>query len=324
MTGAAPNASPPIVFVQQGRAFYFPTVLVQAARRCSSSKIHLISDVAPAAFLPADVRDRMQWTPSSTVNHAAYAFRQHYVHLSVNRPWLEQFCFERWFMIRELCRLHGLTSIIHLDSDVLVESDVGQVLAQRNGPKVMFSRRMGPHVAFFREMAQLDSLCEDILDTYRTPEAVEGLRTTYAAIRERGQMGSISDMFFLTRLAERAGDAYGDTFSVVNDTFFDHCMGMKEGYKSRFGTKIVTHRRGLSYCKSLDTGKWVRVHALHFQGVTKIWMALHADVLTAGDAWRSLALWCQGGVSYVSRVHRYALRKAMGIWRRWNAQSKVH
>ena len=321
MTTAAPPKCPPIVFVQRGVAFYFPTVLVQAARRCASSQIHLISDVDPTSFLPRDARARVIWTPSATLEHAADEFRRHYVHLSVNRPWLEQLCFERWFMIRELCRLQGIDSIIHLDSDVLVESDVGKVLAQRTGPKVMFSRRMGPHVAYFREIEQLNRLCEDILTTYRSPQAVQGLRNTYQAIRDRGQMGSISDMFFLTRLAETADDEYGDTFDVVNLEFFDHCMGMQEGYRTRFGTKIVKYHGDSAYCQSLATGEWIRVHALHFQGVTKIWMAQHADIRNAQDAGRSLWLWCRGAISYAARSHRYVMRKVTTLWRRWTAVS---
>ena len=321
MTTASSSNAPAIVFVQRGLAFYFPTVLVQATRRCASSQIHLISDVDPASFLPEDARARVAWTPSSTLDHAADDFRRHYVHLSVNRPWLEQLCFERWFMIRELCRLQRLTSIIHLDSDVLVESDVGRHLSQRTGAKVMFSRRMGPHIAYFRDVAYLDSLCEVILGTYRTPEGLDGLRKTYGAIRARGQVGSISDMFFLERLANSASDDYGDTFQVVDGEFFDHCMGMTEGYRSRLGTKLVHYRGDDAYCQSLATGDWVRVLALHFQGVTKIWMAWHADINNAQDARRSFWLWCRGAVSYVSRAHRYLIRKATIMWRRLGARA---
>jgi hypothetical protein len=315
-----PSASPPIVFVQRGLAFYFPTVVVQAARRCVSSQIHVISDVDPGTFLPPALRTRVHWTPSADLDAAADDFRRHYVHLSVNRPWLEQLCFERWFLIRELCRRRGFDSVIHLDSDVLVESDVGRHLVQRVGRTVMFSRRMGPHVAYFREIAQLERLCDDILGTYRSPEGLGGLRQTYQAIRDRGQFGSISDMFFLERLANAAGDGYGDTFEIFNGEFFDHCMGMKEGYASRFGTKIVRHRGDAAYCHHLATDTWPRVLALHFQGVTKIWMACHADIRDLNDAYRSTWLWCRGAASYASRAHRFAMRKGMAVWRRWNVK----
>jgi hypothetical protein len=312
--------SPPIVFVQRGLAFYFPTVLVQAARRCITSQINLISDVDPGIFLPTELRQRVHWIPSSSLDAAADEFRRHYVHLSVNRPWLEQFCFERWFMIREMCRRQSLASIIHLDSDVLAESDVGHHLVQRTGPQVMFSRRMGPHVAYFRDIGQLERLCEDILDTYRSPAGVEELQRAFQAIRDRGQVGSISDMFFFERLAATAGDDYGDTFEVVNDEFFDHCMGMKEGYRWRFGRKIVRHRGDAAYCHNLAKDAWLRVHALHFQGVTKIWMASHADVRNVRDALRSAWLWCRGAVSYASRAHRFVMRKLLTLWRWWNAR----
>jgi hypothetical protein len=323
MTTASSINAPPIVFVQRGLAFYFPTVLVQAARRCVSSQIHLISDVDPASFLPGDARARVAWVPSSTLDHAADDFRRHYVHLSVNRPWLEQLCFERWFMIRELCRLQSLTSIIHLDSDVLVESDVGRHLAHRTGQKVMFSRRMGPHVAYFRDIAQLDNLCEDILSTYRSPERLTPLRQLFATVPAHGQARSISDMFFFEQLASTLGNDYGDTFQVVDGQFFDHCMGMVEGYRSRLGTKVVSHRGDSAYCRSLSTGERVRALALHFQGVTKIWMAWHADVGNLRDARRSLGLWCRGVISYASRAHRYVIRKFTGLSRRLNTQIKA-
>jgi hypothetical protein len=322
MASTTCDTAPPIVFVQRGLAFYFPTVVIQSARRCVSSLIHVISDIDPESFLPIALKHRVRWTPIADLEAATVEFRRHYVHLSVNRPWLEQFCFERWFMIRELCRHQGIESIIHLDSDVLVESDVGRHLMQRRGPTVMFSRRMGPHVAFFRDIGQLENLCEDILVTYTTAEGVEGLRSAYRAIRDRGQFGSISDMYFLERRADAAGEGYGDTFEIVKGEFFDHSMGMTEGYESRFGTKIVRHRDGAAYCHHLATNAWPRVLALHFQGVTKIWMARHADIHNVQDLKRSAWLLCRGAVSYAARAHRYVMRKASARWRSWNARSK--
>jgi hypothetical protein len=313
--------SPPIVFVQRGRTFYFPTVLVQAARRCASSRIYVISDVAPASYLPARLASSCVWVPVSSVDASADDFRRHYVHLSVNRPWLEQLCFERWFMIRELARRQGFPAVLHLDSDVLVESDIGQHLARRDGPSVMFSRRMGPHVAYFREVAYLERLCDDIIDTYRSSEGVAGLRRAYQAILDRGHMGAISDMFFFERLVDSAGAAYGDTFDVVEGEFFDHSMGMSEGYVSRLGTKVVRHRGSEAFCRRVDSGEWVRVLALHFQGITKIWMGWHADVRMLSDVARSARLWFWGGVSYAGRVHRYVMRKWIVVWRRWNART---
>lgn len=320
MTVLIHQSCPPIVFVQRGAAFYFPTVLVQAARRCASSRIFVISDIDPAAFLPPETRSRISWVDSSTLEGAVERFRREYVHLSVNRPWLEQLCFERWFMIREMCRRMGLSSIIHLDSDVLVESDVGQHLLARPGSDVMFSRRMGPHVAFFRNIRALDSLCEDIVNTYGSAEGIAELRRDYQAIRDRGEMGSISDMFFFQRLLLSQGDGYGDTFDVVDGAFFDHSMGMCEGYRFRMGTKEVRHRSNSAYCRKVDSDESVRVLALHFQGVTKIWMAWHADVKSISDAWRSTQLFCRGAISYAARSHRYLLRKWTVVWRKWNAR----
>ena len=309
------------MFVQRGMVFYFPTVLIQAIRRCANSRIFVISDVDPATFLPANARTRVRWIASSALEHAVVDFRRHYVHLSVNRPWLEQLCFERWFMIREMCRREQLNSVIHLDSDVLVESDVARQFLQRREPKVMFSRRMGPHVAYFRDLGQLDRLCDEIMQTYGSPDGVEELRSAYKAIRDRGEMGSISDMFFFQRLADSAGDGYADTFDIFEGTFFDHSIGMSEGYQSRFGTKVVRHLHGATYCHHVATGEWLRVLALHFQGVTKIWMAWHADVASAQDAYRSARLCCWGVISYASRIHRYLLRKWTVVWRKWTANS---
>lgn len=314
------TTSPPIVFVQRGHTFYFPTVLAQAIRRCVSSRIHVISDIAPASYLPARLATNCVWVPVASLDASADDFRNHYVHLSVNRPWLEQLCFERWFMIRELARREGFPSVLHLDSDILVEADVGPHLTRRHGASVMFSRRMGPHIAYFKDVAYLERLCGDILDTYRSSDGVADLRRAYQAILDRGHMGAISDMFFFERLVVAAGAAYGDTFDVVDGEFFDHSMGMSEGYRSRLGTKVVRHRGGEAFCQRLDSGEWVRVLALHFQGITKIWMGWHADVRALSDVMRSARLWCWGAFSYAGRAHRYVMRKWIVLWRRWNAR----
>jgi hypothetical protein len=314
-------AAPPIVFVQRGVTFYFPSVLVQAARRCISSQIWVIADFDPATLLPADLQGRVSWAPIADFDGSLEHFRAVYVHMGIGRPWLEQMCFERWFMIRSLYRREGWSAFIHLDSDVLVESDVGAHLMKRTAPAVLFSRGMGPHVTFFRDITWLDKLCADILSMYGSDEGVLFIRREYDAMRSRGQAASLHDMFFFERMVGVLGDAYGDTFQIVDGEFFDHCMGMTEGYESRFGTKIVRHRGGAAYCHHLASDTWPRVLALHFQGITKIWMGWHADVRTPSDVLRSARLWCWGGFSYATRAHRYLMRKWIGLWRRWNARA---
>lgn len=185
----------------------------------------------------------------------------------------------------------------------------------------MFSRRMGPHVAYFPTVAALEALCTDILDTYRSPTGIAELRRAYQAIRDRGQMGSISDMYFFERLAVVAGGGYADTFEIRAGAFFDHSMGMGEGYRKQMGIKVVRHRGDQAFCFHVARGEWVQVLAMHFQGVTKIWMARHADVKSLQDALRSAVLACRGAVSYAGRAHRYLLRMWMAMWRKLNARS---
>lgn len=321
MNKATLRDAPPIIFVQRGVTFYFPTVLVQAARRCGSSQIWVIADFNPTTLMPVEMRGRVSWVPISEFDSTLEEFRKVYVHMGIGRPWLEQMCFERWFMIRALCQRQGWSSVIHLDSDVLVAADVGVHLMDRTGPTVLFSRGMGPHVTFFREISQLNNLCEDMLKTYRSSEGVSGIRREYEMMRTRGQAASIHDMFFFERMVGVLGDGYGDTFEIRNGEFFDHCMGMTEGYESRFGTKVVRHQGDTAYCHHLATDTWPRVLALHFQGVTKIWMARHADIHDLQDVFRVASLWCRGVMSYASRTHRYMMRKAITMWRKWNART---
>ena len=321
MNAPAQGKAPPIVFVQRGVTFYFPTVLVQAARRCVSSQIWVIADFNPATILPRDLQRRVSWVPISEFHDSLKEFQNVYVHMGIGRPWLEQMCFERWFMIRALCRREGWSAVIHLDSDVLVEADVGVHLMERTGPAALFSRGMGPHVTFFRDISWLEKLCEDMLTMYRSDDGVAYIRREYDAMRSRGQAASLHDMFFFERMVAALGDAYGDTFQIINGEFFDHCMGMTEGYESRLGTKVVRHRGNTAYCHHLASDTWPRVLALHFQGITKIWMGWHADIKTLSDVPRSARLWCWGIVSYAGRAHRYFFRKWLVLWRRWNART---
>lgn len=320
MTDSLTRSLPPVVFVQRGRSFYFPTVVTQAVRRCRSSAVVVIADLDPRPLLPSDVSRLVHWWPIEGLEGAAAEFRKSYVHLSVNRPWLEMFCFERWFMIREFCRQEHQHSVVYLDSDVLVECDAPKVLCERGTSAVMFSRATSPHVTCFRDTVYLERLCESMLDAYRTPDKLAELKAVYQAIIDRGQFGSISDMFFFGRLAEELGTDYGDTFEVRNGGFFDHTMARSEGYRSRLGVKVVRHRGALASCQSLTSQEWVPVHALHCQGVSKIWLAWHADITNAADLVRSLGLAFWGGASYCSRLHRYLGRQLLSLWRRRNAR----
>lgn len=310
---------PAVVFVQRGRSFYFPVVLSQAARRCINTPIFVIADVDPRPSIPRVLQSKVTWVAMKDVDASAAEFRKVYVHLSVNRPWLERFCFERWFMIRDLCADLGVSSVIHLDSDVLVTSDIGVELPRRGPERVMFSRSMGPHVAFFRSFHDIDSFCGRIMEAYGTAGGVAGLRQEYQAICDRGQFGSISDMRFFGALATEMGEEYGDTFEVVNAAACDHCVGMKEGYEWRLGAKVVRHRGGAAYCKKLEGGELVRMLLLHFQGISKIRMAVHADVKSLGDAVRAAKLLAVGAWSYAARAHRLVYRRVVAVLRKRQA-----
>ena len=92
--------------------------LHQAAEWCRETPIFFIADRDPGVEKPIEF-----------ISYCSYAsiterFEKIYRHSGSNDPRYNRFCIERWFVIKKIMQERGITQCIHLDSDVMVFSDL--------------------------------------------------------------------------------------------------------------------------------------------------------------------------------------------------------
>ena len=92
--------------------------LQQAAKWCPETPIFFIADCNPGVEKPIEF-----------ISYCSYAsiterFEKIYRHSGSNDPRYNRFCIDRWFVIKKIMQERSITHCIHLDSDVMVFSDL--------------------------------------------------------------------------------------------------------------------------------------------------------------------------------------------------------
>ncbi len=183
----------PIVFIHLSNSEYLPYTLGQAKMKNLNSPVILIGDDTNNVF------------PFATHVHMnryckqAVEFQKIYKHFSPNGFIFEQFCFLRWFLLRDFMLAHGLKRVLHVDSDVLLYADVNA--EQANWKDAELSVVNGEYAGnmFVNGTRGLEDLCAIIWDMYAAPGADERLAALLESRRCPGRF-AVSDMAAMRNL----------------------------------------------------------------------------------------------------------------------------
>ncbi len=195
----------------------------------------------------------------------AVEFQNIYRHFSPNGPAYEMFCFMRWFILRDFMKAYGLSNIVHLDSDVLINVNVQQ--EQRNwldfGLTIL--RRQCAGNMFVNGTTTLDALCEIIWDLYASSDSEQRLALLYE--RDKG----ICDMTTLGMICDKEPHQVGEMDGIQPDgSFWDANIKLDQGFETdSSGVKAVRWIDGRPFCRHLASGRDIFFKSLHYQGQSK-------------------------------------------------------
>jgi hypothetical protein len=253
----------PIVFIHLFKSEYLPFTLGQAKMKNLNSPVIIIGDDSNNIF------------PFATHLHMnryckqAVEFQKIYKHFSPNGFIYEQFCFLRWFLLRDFMRAHSIQRLIHLDSDVLIYVDVNQ--EQKNWQHAELSLINGDCAGnmFVNGAAALEELCQSIWDMYASPGAEQRLAALSEQRHSTGRL-AVSDMVPLRafydanrhRVAEMTGIQY-------DGSYWDANVHLDEGFETESGRKRYRFDNGRPYCRHVATSRDIFFKSLHFQGIAK-------------------------------------------------------
>jgi hypothetical protein len=253
----------PIVFIHLSNSYYLPYTLAQAKMKNMASPVIIIGDDTNNVF------------PFATHVHMnryckqAVEFQKIYKHYSPNGFIYEQFCFLRWFLLRDFMLAHGLNRLIHVDSDVLLYVDVNQEEANWKGVELSLVNGHCAGNMFVNGTKALEELCGSIWEMYAAPNADERLAALLEAQRCPGRF-AVNDMVPLKAYYTANRSRMGEMTGIQPDgSYWDANVRMDEGFEIADGRKRYWFQDGRAYCRHVESGRDIWFKSLHFQGVAK-------------------------------------------------------
>jgi hypothetical protein len=253
----------PIVFIHLSNSYYLPYTLGQAKMKNMNSPVIIIGDDTNNVF------------PFATHVHMnryckqAVEFQKIYKHYSPNGFIYEQFCFLRWFLLRDFMLAHGLKRLLHVDSDVLLYVDVNEEQANWKDSELSLVNGHGPGNMFINGTKALEELCASIWEMYSAPGADERLAALLEKQRCPGRF-AVNDMVPLKAFYEANRQRMGEMTGIQPDgSYWDANVRMDEGFETEDGRKRYWFQDGRAYCRHISTARDIWFKCLHFQGVSK-------------------------------------------------------
>ena len=247
----------PVIFCHRGNSSYLQYSLMQAKKSNPEAEIILLGDETNNRY------PFVRHVPT-VLSPAARDFQEHYVHMSVNSPDYELFCFLRWFVMLSYCVRNEISRFHYIDSDVMLYADVNtdQFSSLTWG---MLGKSMGE--GFFATMI-LKDFCLYLIAQYKDAAVMQSLRELYETKRQAGEAFGICDMTFAERFAATQPEAYQDLTVIRNGAVFnDNIRGsnMKEFAIKGKNMGIILYQ-GMPYAYNEVRQQWVMLHSVHCQG----------------------------------------------------------
>jgi hypothetical protein len=253
----------PIVFIHLFNSNYLPFTLGQAKMKNMQSPVIIIGD---------DTNNILPFATHVHMNRyckQAIEFQKIYKHFSPNGFIYEQFCFLRWFLLRDFMLAHGLKRVMHVDSDVLLYVDVNQ--EQENWKDYELSLINGDCAGnmFVNSTKALEELCTIIWDMYAAPGADAKLAAILEA-RRRNNRQAVNDMVPLRAFYDANRHRVAEMTGLQPDgSYWDANVHLDEGFEMQDGRKRYWFQDGRAYCRHVATSRDIWFKSLHFQGIAK-------------------------------------------------------
>ncbi|HYG86711.1 MAG TPA: tetratricopeptide repeat protein [Azospirillum sp.] len=240
--------APPIIYVHFGNADYLKFSLAQSLRSNPRSRIIMLGD-------SANRYEHVEHHRLAAFMDRTRPVRAAYRHNSPNSYVYELFCVERWAILLEFCRRHGIREAFTLDSDVMPFLDFTENRAVFAGADIHFTENSGHFCHFTIDgLARFCAFLQGALEDGR-----------YDAVSRYSDMTIVDDF--------RSVEPHGNLGIPRDGLVFDGNLRMAQGFRTGDGVKLIRFADGGAYGVLEDTGADVRFGTLHFQGKAKPLMA---------------------------------------------------
>ena len=265
-----------IVIIHMGFAKYLLYVLRQIKITNPNSEIFLISD-----------KENKKYSKYSTFvdiskiqSLESKSFKENYIHLGKSSPNYEMFCMLRWIILRDFMREYNIKECLHIDSDILIFSDLNKALNPFSNYKISLAHNLALTM-HIKDIKILDEFSKYLLFKYTNENELNKLKDMYYKTDRinNGVAGSISDMDISREFFSRVKEPIGDLSEIVNDSIFDSAIvyGAPEFEmlkKGKYKLKKIFFENKIPFCNYILNGenKKIKFHSLHLLTWTKLFI----------------------------------------------------
>lgn len=265
-----------IVIIHMGFAKYLLYVLRQIKITNPNSEIFLISD-----------KENKKYSKYSTFvdiskiqSLESKSFKENYIHLGKSATNYEMFCMLRWIILRDFIREYNIKECLHIDSDILIFSDLNKALNPFSNYKISLAHNLALTM-HIKDIEILDEFSKYLLFKYTNENELNKLKDMYYKTDRinNGVAGSISDMDISREFFSRVKEPIGDLSEIVNDSIFDSAIVYGEPEfemlkKGKYKLKKIFFENKIPFCNYVLNGenKKIKFHSLHLLTWTKLFI----------------------------------------------------
>lgn len=265
-----------IVIIHMGFAKYLLYVLRQIKITNPNSEIFLISD-----------KENKKYSKYSTFvdiskiqSLESKSFKENYIHLGKSSPNYEMFCMLRWIILRDFMREYNIKECLHIDSDILIFSDLNKALNPFSNYKISLAHNLALTM-HIKNIEILDEFSKYLLFKYTNENELNKLKDMYYKTDRinNGVAGSISDMDISREFFSSVKEPIGDLSEIVNDSIFDSAIVYGEPEfemlkKGKYKLKKIFFENKIPFCDYILNGenKKIKFHSLHLLTWTKLFI----------------------------------------------------
>lgn len=265
-----------IVIIHMGFAKYLLYVLRQIKITNPNSEIFLISD-----------KENKKYSKYSTFvdiskiqSLESKSFKENYIHLGKSSPNYEMFCMLRWIILRDFMREYNIKECLHIDSDILIFSDLNKALNPFSNYKISLAHNLALTM-HIKDIEILDEFSKYLLFKYTNENELNKLKDMYYKTDRinNGVAGSISDMDISREFFSSVKKPIGDLSEIVNDSIFDSAIVYGEPEfemlkKGKYKLKKIFFENKIPFCNYVLNGenKKIKFHSLHLLTWTKLFI----------------------------------------------------
>jgi hypothetical protein len=211
------RASPCIIYFHEGFSPYLPFTLWQACKSNPDARIILLGDsenqiqgIPYEHHLLSDFKSRHQ------------EFLESYRHFHPGHLGDERRCIERWIYLSEFLEKQQIEEFLFLDSDMLLFSDIREILLTTQGYDAA-GAPMFWAFCFFLKKNLVGNFTDWIFQQYRNPAVIEKWRAAFRRhlAGEKEQAGIIQDMALAKMFIEEKGIRVLDLTQPANGKIVD-------------------------------------------------------------------------------------------------------